>query len=73
MSVTGTLFGSSVDHAIEVERESAYEITNADQPATNVGIELLATMRKAPYALTGTYTFVRSREQDGERAHSKRR
>ena len=65
VSVTGTLFGSSVDHAIEVNRETAYEITNADRPATNIGMELLATMRKAPFALTGTYTFVRSREQDG--------
>jgi iron complex outermembrane receptor protein len=66
VSVTGTLFGSSVDHAIEVERESAYEITNADLSATNIGIELLATLRKPPYALTGTYSFVRSREQDGD-------
>jgi len=67
VSLTGTLFGSSVSHAIEVERETAYEITNADLSATNVGIELLATMRKTPYALTGTYSFVRSREQDGDR------
>ena len=66
VSLTGTLFGSSVDHAIDVEHESAYEITNADLSATNVGIELLATMRKAPYALTGTYSFVKSREQDGD-------
>jgi len=65
VSLTGTLFGSSVSHAIEVERESAYEITNADLSATNVGIELLATMRQAPYALTGTYSLVRSREQSG--------
>ena len=34
--------------------------------ATNTGIELLATLRKPPYALTGTYTFVRSRQQDGD-------
>lgn len=65
VSLTGTLFGSSVSHPIEVERESAYEITNAERPATNIGIELLATMRKPPYALTGTYAFVRSREPDG--------
>ena len=57
--------------AIEVERESRYEIYNADRPATNIGVELLATMRKAPFALTGTYAFVRSREQDGEPACSK--
>jgi outer membrane receptor for ferrienterochelin and colicins len=65
VSLTGTLFGSSVDHAIEVEREDAFEITNADRPSTNMGIELLATMRKAPFAATGTYALVRSREQDG--------
>jgi outer membrane receptor for ferrienterochelin and colicins len=65
-SVTGTFFGSSVAHAIEVERESAYRIINADQSATNVGMELLATMRQAPFAVTGTYTFVRSRAQDGD-------
>jgi iron complex outermembrane receptor protein len=67
VSLTGTLFGSSVHHAIEVERESAYQITNADRPATTIGFELLATMRKAPYALTGTYSLVRSREHDGDR------
>jgi outer membrane receptor for ferrienterochelin and colicins len=65
VSLTGTLFGSSVHHAIEVERENAYQITNADRPSTNIGFELLATMRKAPFAATGTYAFVRSREQDG--------
>ncbi|HUQ87845.1 MAG TPA: TonB-dependent receptor, partial [Vicinamibacterales bacterium] len=65
VSLTGTVFGSSVAHAIEVERESAYEITNADRPATTVGVEVLTTLRKAPFAATGTYAFVRSREQDG--------
>ncbi len=68
VSVTGTLFGSSVNHAIDVGRETVFEITtNSDGPATNVGVELLATMRQAPFALTGTYTFVRSRELDGGR------
>ena len=66
VSLTGTLFGSSVKHALDVERESAYEISNADLSATTAGIELLATWRKAPYALTGTYSFVHSREQDGD-------
>jgi iron complex outermembrane receptor protein len=66
VSLTGTLFGSSVNHALEVERESAYEITNADLSASTAGIELLATWRQAPYALTGTYSFVHSREQDGD-------
>ena len=66
-SITGTVFGSSIAHAIEVRRDAAYEITNADRPTTNIGMELLATLRQPPYALTGTYAFVRSREQDGDR------
>jgi outer membrane receptor for ferrienterochelin and colicins len=67
VSVTGTLFGSSIAHPIEVRRDVVYEITNADESATNIGMELLATMRKAPFALTGTYALVRSREQDAGR------
>jgi iron complex outermembrane receptor protein len=63
--MTATMFGSSIAHAIEVQRELVYEISNAERPATNIGMELLATMRKAPYALTGTYAFVRSREDEG--------
>jgi iron complex outermembrane receptor protein len=65
ISVTGTLFGASVQHALEVDRESAYQIGNADRPTTNTGIELLGTWRKPPFAATGTYSFVRSREERG--------
>ena len=66
VSVTGTLFGSEVNHAVEVDRDTVYQIFNADRPATNIGVELLATLRKPPFAATGSYTFVRSREQDGD-------
>ena len=45
---------------------TAYVIRNADR-TTNTGVELLATLRHEPYALTGTYTFVRSRERDARR------
>ncbi len=62
-SITATLFGSSVAHPIDVERESSYTIFNASGPATNIGMELLATLRKPPFAATGTYALVRSREQ----------
>ncbi len=63
-SITATLFGSSVAHPIDVERESSYTIVNASGPTTNIGLELLATLRKPPFAATGTYALVRSREQD---------
>jgi outer membrane receptor for ferrienterochelin and colicins len=64
-TITATFFGSRVSDPIAVERETAYEITNAAEPTTNIGLELLATMRRAPFALTGTYSYVRSREEDG--------
>jgi len=62
LSYTATLFASRVRHPIAVERENAYSLTNAPQPTTNVGGELLATLRHEPLALTATYTFVRARE-----------
>ena len=64
VSMTGTLFGSSISNPIEVERDTAYRVFNSDASATNVGVELLATARQPPFALTGTYAFVRAREQD---------
>jgi iron complex outermembrane receptor protein len=63
MTITGTLFASSVEDAVWVERDTAYTIQNADGPATNVGLELLGTYRRAPFSLTGNYTAVRSREE----------
>jgi iron complex outermembrane receptor protein len=63
LSTTLTLFMSRVIDAVKVDREEAYVIRSADR-TTNTGAELLATVRHEPYALTGTYTFVRSRERD---------
>jgi outer membrane receptor for ferrienterochelin and colicins len=63
LSTTLTLFMSRVTDAVRVDRDEAYVIRNADR-TTNSGVELLATLRHEPYALTGTYTFVRSREFD---------
>jgi outer membrane receptor for ferrienterochelin and colicins len=61
-SATATLFASTVRHAIHVEREGRYELINSPEPATNVGLELLGTWRKAPFSATVSYTYVRSRE-----------
>jgi outer membrane receptor for ferrienterochelin and colicins len=63
LSTTMTLFLSRVTDSVKVDRDEAYVIRNADR-TTNSGVELLATLRHQPYALTGTYTFVRSRELD---------
>jgi outer membrane receptor for ferrienterochelin and colicins len=63
-SYTVTLFTSNVRHPIEVERGDRYALVNLAEPADNRGVELLATWRKAPFAATATYTYVRSRELD---------
>ncbi len=62
-SITGTLFGSRIADPVEVDRET-YVLGNLDDATTNIGAELLGTVRRAPFALTGTYTYVRSRETE---------
>jgi outer membrane receptor for ferrienterochelin and colicins len=61
-SFTATLFGSRINDPIEVLREERYELVNLAEPTTNVGTELLGTYRKAPFTITGSYTYVHSRE-----------
>jgi iron complex outermembrane receptor protein len=63
-SVTVTLFGSRISDPIRVERSPAFGLTNASDPNTNVGMEWLGTLRREPFAVTGTYTYVRSREAE---------
>ena len=63
-SVTATLFASRVRHPIHVDQSNGLVLTNASEPTTNTGVELLGTVRQAPFALTASYTFVRSREHD---------
>jgi iron complex outermembrane receptor protein len=66
-AMTLTLFASRVAHAIDVDRTSGLILTNAPDPTTNAGVELLAAVRRAPFALTGTYTFVDAREAEADR------
>jgi outer membrane receptor for ferrienterochelin and colicins len=65
LSYTATFFASQVDNPVRVERVNAYVLANQPQPTRNVGMELLATWRRAPFAVTANYAFVRSRELDG--------
>ncbi|MCP5117839.1 MAG: TonB-dependent receptor, partial [bacterium] len=64
VSFTTTLFASTIRHPIQVDRGEQYQIVNLSEPTTNRGVELLGTFRKAPFAATASYTYVRSREQD---------
>jgi outer membrane receptor for ferrienterochelin and colicins len=65
VSATATFFRSTIRHPVHVERETAYTIGNLDEPTTNTGIELLSTLRQAPFSVTGSYTYVRARENAG--------
>jgi outer membrane receptor for ferrienterochelin and colicins len=49
-----------------VNRLTAFTLTNATEPATNTGFELLGTLRHQPFALTATYTYVRAREHSAD-------
>jgi iron complex outermembrane receptor protein len=63
LSTTATFFRSSIRHPLHVERTTDYSIGNLPDPTTNTGVELLGTVRRAPFALTGSYTYVQAREQ----------
>lgn len=62
-SYTVTVFATKVTDPVVVERSAAYSLANATAASTNTGVELLATMRAAPFVATATYAYVRSREE----------
>jgi iron complex outermembrane receptor protein len=62
LSYTATVFASRIDDPVHVERSPSYVQSTLPEPTTNIGIELLGTLRREPFAVTGTYTYVRSRE-----------
>ena len=57
-----TAFASRISDPIHVDRSTTYVIRNLTDPTSNVGIELLGTFRREPFAVTGTYTYVHARE-----------
>ncbi len=65
-SFTVTLFASRVSDPLVVDRTDAFVLRNLDDPTKNIGVELLGTFRRAPFALTTTYTYVRARELDSD-------
>ena len=62
LSLTATVFTSRISDPIHVDRSPSYVLRNLADPTTNAGVELLATFRKEPFAVTGTYTYVHARE-----------
>jgi outer membrane receptor for ferrienterochelin and colicins len=62
LSYTATLFVSRVNDPLHVERSPSYILSTLPDPTTNVGLELLGTLRREPFSVTATYTYVRARE-----------
>jgi iron complex outermembrane receptor protein len=62
LSYTATLFASRVSNPLHVERSPSYVLSTLPDPTTNVGLELLGTLRRKPFSVTATYTYVRARE-----------
>ena len=63
LSATITLFASRVRDPLEVDRETAFVLRNLQAPVNNTGVELLGTWRRAPFAATATYSYVRAVER----------
>ena len=70
IEMNATLFGSVVDDPVALRAVSGgggrVELVNLDEPTRTAGAELLVRWNPEPFHVTGSYTFVRSTEQDVE-------
>ncbi len=63
-TATATAFRYDIRDPAVVDR-ATYTLVNLTEPTVSTGIETVATFRRAPFSLTGTYTYVHSREGAG--------
>ena len=61
---TLTFFASRIENPVIVERDERYLLRNLDGVTDNRGVELLVTARRAPFSLTGSYTYVDARDEE---------
>jgi len=64
VSVTATLFRYEIRDPAVVDR-ATYTLSTLGEPTINTGLETVATIRRPPFSVTGTYTYVHSREGVG--------
>ena len=64
MTVTATVFRYDVRDPAVVDR-STYTLSTLSEATITSGFEGVATFRRAPFSVTGTYTYVHSREGVG--------
>ena len=61
---TLTVFRTRIDDPAQIDR-TTYTLRTEGEPIVTRGMELLATVRRSVVAVTGTYTFLKTRERDG--------
>jgi iron complex outermembrane receptor protein len=61
LTLTTTVFRYEVHDPAVVDR-ATYTLATLAEPTINTGIEAVATIRRAPFSVTGTYAYVHSRE-----------
>jgi outer membrane receptor for ferrienterochelin and colicins len=64
LTVTGTVFRYRVDDPAVVNRLT-YTLATLAEATVNTGFETVATLRRPPFSVTGSYTYVNSREGAG--------
>jgi iron complex outermembrane receptor protein len=64
LTATATLFRYDVRDPVVLDR-ATYTLANLTAPTITSGFEGVATFRREPYSVTGTYTYVWSREGVG--------
>jgi outer membrane receptor for ferrienterochelin and colicins len=63
-SVGLTVFESHIDNPARMDR-ATYTLRTEPEPVSTRGVELLGRARRAPFAVTATYAYVRAREGGG--------
>ena len=66
LTLTATAFGSRIEAPVAVDRDTDYVLFNRAGATTNGGAEFLATLHRGRWAVTSTYTYVRSREESDD-------
>jgi outer membrane receptor for ferrienterochelin and colicins len=64
LTVTATAFRYDVEEPAVVDR-ATYTLATLSESTVNTGVEAIATIRRAPFSVTGTYTYVHSHEGVG--------
>ena len=63
-ALTLTVFHNHIDHPALIDR-ATYTLRSDPDPLETRGVEILGTARRPPFTVTGTYSFIHSRERDG--------